>query len=87
MSLITVFTFFVHGKFQKIILFRLADPASTQDQGCHLDRMCLLFLCHMHVPAKGHARSNGVGWKIPTNKLLYCKLKILFENKLQNTKP
>ena len=32
---------FVHGKFQKIIHFRLADPVSPLDPGCHFDMMCI----------------------------------------------
>ena len=38
--------YFVHGKFQKIIHFRLADPVPPLDPGCHFDMMCI---CEKHI--------------------------------------
>ena len=45
LSIITVL-YLVHGKFQKIIRFRLADPVPPLDPGCHFDMMCI---CEKHI--------------------------------------
>ena len=45
LSIITVL-YFVHGKFQKILHFRLADPVPPLDPGCHFDIMCI---CEKHI--------------------------------------
>ena len=48
--------YFVHGKFQKIIHFLLADPVPPLDPGCHSDMLCI---CEKHILSKGHAGSRG----------------------------
>ena len=48
LSILTVL-YFVHGKFQKIIHFRLADPVPPPlDPGCQFDMMCI-HVCEKHI--------------------------------------
>ena len=63
LSIITVL-YFVHGKFQKIIHFRLADPVSPLDPGCHFDMMCI---CEKHIYCRKDML--GLGGNVPRNKL------------------
>ena len=72
LSIITSLTL-VHGKLQKIIHFRLADPVFPLDPGYHIDMICA---CEKHILAKGHAGSRG-GGGILRNKLEDCTLKMV----------
>ena len=66
LSIITVL-YFVHGKFQKIIHFRLADPVPPLDPGCHFDMMCI---CEKHIYCrKDMLGLGGGGGNVPRNKL------------------
>ena len=61
---ITTVLILVHGKFQKIVHFRLADPVPHLDPGCHFDMMCE---CEKHINwRKGML---GPGGDTPRNKL------------------
>ena len=54
---ITTALILVHGKFQEIIHFHLADPVPPLDPGCHFDMVCE---CEKtHKLTKGHAGSRG----------------------------
>ena len=63
LSIVTVL-YFVHRKFQKIIHFRLADPVSPLDPGCHFDMMCI---CEKHINCRKGML--GLGGNVPRNKL------------------
>ena len=63
LSIITVL-YFVHGKFQKIIHFRLADPVPPLDPGYHFDMMCIF---EKHIYCRKDMR--GLGGNVPKNKL------------------
>ena len=61
---ITTVLILVHGKFQEIIHFRLADPVPPLDPGRHFDMMCE---CEKHTNRpKGML---GPGGNTPRNKL------------------
>ena len=54
---ITTVLILIHGKFQEIIHFRLADPVPPLDPGCHFDMMCECGKTHKLT--KAHAGSQG----------------------------
>ena len=58
LSIITVL-YFVHGKFEKIIHFRLADPVPPLNPGCHFDMMCI---CEKHIYCRKDMLGLGGGW-------------------------
>ena len=63
LSIITVLTL-VHGKFQKIMHFCLADPVPHLDSGCHFDMICD---CEKHINWQKDMLGVGAGVHLEIN--------------------
>ena len=61
---ITIVLILIHGKYQEIIRFRLADPVPPLDPGCHFDMMCE---CEKHTNWRKGMLGPGGGTNLEIN--------------------
>ena len=67
LSIIAVL-YFVHGKFQKIIHFRLAEPVPPLDPGCHFDTLKSFKNAKVVIQLYFHTCSSSIFMKFDTHK-------------------